>query len=115
MPVVLCGRNLDDTAQRQRGVDFDHQLLNRVVVDLLDDGSDALGRLRRVAPRLYDFQNVDRPNVPKREAADCRPDETLEPRLDLRTIRRGLRRQAFNDPAPREGLDPPFRGRALRV
>jgi hypothetical protein len=40
--MVLSRRHLDHAAQRQRGVHFHQQLLDGVVVDLLDDGAQAL-------------------------------------------------------------------------
>lgn len=103
--MVLGRRHLDRAAHRQRRNHFHQQLLDDVVVDLLDDGPDTLGRLGCGPNRFDDLQNVGRTNRTQPLGSDSRPYETLETRLDLLPIGIRLGHQPFRDPALGERLE----------
>ena len=103
--IVLRGRHLHHSAQRQRRVRLDDELLNRVVVDLLDDHPHALGRVRRQRQRLDDAEHIGRSHAAERLRADQRPDKAFQPRQDLRAIGRRARRQSLLHPALRERFE----------
>ena len=105
VPVMLRSRHVDHATQRQRGVGLDDQLLDRVVVELLDDDPHAFRRVGRASTGFENFQHVARFHFVERLVADGGPDEAFEARQYLGPVALGARTEALRDPALRERLD----------
>jgi hypothetical protein len=102
---MLRSRHADHATQRARADGFDDQLLDRVVVELLDDDAHALRGVGRAATGFENFQQVARLHFVERLIADGGPDKAFEAPQDPGPVALGARTEALRDPALRERLD----------
>ncbi len=101
---MLDRRPCDGSAQRLRRVRRHQQVADRVVVDLLDDHTDALCRHSGVGARLDDGQHVAGLHLVELHVADAWIDVGIEPAHGLGPVAAGPIEQGLVDPALHLGV-----------